>query len=178
MKFSAARLTGVFVIDLELREDERGFFARTYCEKEFSELGLNTRWPQCNISFSKARGILRGLHFQKEPVAEIKLVRCLSGVIFDVVVDIRPASPTFGDWEAFELSGANRRSLYIPPGFAHGLQCLSDTCEVSYQMGEYFVPDQAAGVRWDDPEIGISWPLKEPIISSRDACLPLLSEIL
>jgi len=178
MKFSAARLAGVFVIDLELKEDERGFFARAYCDKEFSAMGLNTHWPQCNISFTRTRGIVRGLHFQDEPFAEIKLVRCLSGTMFDVVVDIRRASPTFGEWEAFELSGANRRSLYIPPGFAHGLQCLSDSCEVFYQMGEYFASDLAGGVRWNDPAIGIPWPLKEAIVSSRDAGLPLLSEIL
>ena len=141
MKFSKTSLAGLWVIDLELREDERGFLARTFCENEFSANGLNTRWPQCNLTLTKRRGMIRGMHFQLSPRAEIKLVRCAAGAIFDVAVDVRPNSPTFGKWEGFELTSQNRRMLYIPGGFAHGFQCLADNSEVFYQMSEFFFAD-------------------------------------
>jgi dTDP-4-dehydrorhamnose 3,5-epimerase len=176
MKFSKTSLAGLWVIDLELREDERGFLARTFCENEFSANGLNTRWPQCNLTLTKTRGMIRGMHFQLSPRAEIKLVRCAAGAIFDVAIDVRPNSPTFGKWEGFELNSQNRRMLYIPGGFAHGFQCLADNSEVFYQMSEFFFPDLARGVRWDDPTVAIKWPLPDPTLSDRDKNLPLLAD--
>jgi len=176
MKFSKTSLAGLWVIDLELREDERGFLARTFCENEFSANGLNTRWPQCNLTLTKTRGMIRGMHFQLSPRAEIKLVRCAAGAIFDVAVDVRPNSPTFGKWEGFELNSQNRRMLYIPGGFAHGFQCLADNSEVFYQMSEFFFADLSRGVRWNDPTVAIKWPLPDPTLSERDKNLPLLAD--
>jgi dTDP-4-dehydrorhamnose 3,5-epimerase len=176
MKLSKTSLAGLWVIDLELREDERGFLARTFCENEFSAQGLNTRWPQCNLTLTKSRGMIRGMHFQSSPRAEIKLIRCSAGAIFDVAVDVRPNSPTFGKWEGFELNSQNRRMLYIPGGFAHGFQCLSDNSEVFYQMSEFFFADLSRGVRWNDPTVEIKWPLPEPSLSERDKNLPLLAD--
>jgi len=175
MKFSRTFLDGLWLIDLELREDERGFLARTFCENEFAQLGLNTRWPQCNLTLTKKRGTIRGMHFQADPRPEIKLIRCAAGKIFDVLVDVRRDSPTFGKWEGFELSGENRRQLYVPCGFAHGFQCLTDNCEVFYQMSEVYVPDLARGLRWDDATVAIRWPLPEPFVSERDRNLPVLA---
>lgn len=177
MKFISGRIKGLFVVEIEPWEDDRGFLARTYCEKEFASRGLNTRWPQCNLTLTRKRGTVRGMHFQKEPQPEVKLVRCIAGSVFDVVVDIRRASPTFGQWEGVELSAANRRSLYIPAGFAHGLQCLCDNCEVFYLMGDSYVPELACGVRWNDPAIGIQWPIADASVSPRDTNLPRLSEM-
>jgi len=177
MKFTETTLPGVWLIDLEPREDARGFLARTYCEREFSDQGLNTHWPQCNLTLTKERGMIRGLHFQAEPKPEIKLIRCAIGAIWDVLVDVRPNSATFGKWEAFELTGDNRRSLHVPAGVAHGFQCLRDNSEVFYQMSEFYSPDLARGVRWDDPRIGIRWPLANPMLSEKDRALPLLAEI-
>ena len=177
MEFSAAKLPGVRVLDLERKVDERGFFARTYCDEEFARHGLNTRWPQANTSWTKSRGLVRGLHFQAEPKPEVKVVRCTTGAIFDVVVDVRRSSATFGRWDGFELTAENRRGLYIPAGFAHGFQCLVDGCEVAYLMSDYYVPELARGVRWDDPAIGISWPVSGGWVSERDATLPLLEEL-
>jgi len=176
MKFSKTSLAGLWVIDLELREDERGFLARTFCENEFSEHGLNIRWPQCNLTQTKKRGMIRGMHFQASPRPEVKLVRCAAGAIFDVAVDVRPNSPTFGKWEGYELAAQNRRMLYIPGGFAHGFQCLADNSEVFYQMSEFFFADLSRGVRWNDPTVGIKWPLPDPILSERDKNLPLLAD--
>ena len=177
MKFTPARLPDVWVIDLELRTDERGFFARTYCDEEFASHGLNTRWPQANTSFTRRRGLIRGLHFQAEPQPEIKVVRCTAGAILDVVVDVRASSPTRGQWEAFELTADNRRSVYIPAGYAHGFQCLVDSCEVAYLMSDRYVAELARGVRWNDPAIGVDWPVAEQSVSERDANLPFLSEL-
>src|SRR5262245_42371822 len=140
MKFIPTTFEGVWLIELEPHADERGFFARTYCEREFAAQGLNTRWPQANVTRTLRRGTIRGLHWQAEPKPEIKLVRCAAGEIWDVVVDIRRASPTFGRWESFELTGDNQRQLYISGGFAHGFQCLSDGSEVSYLMSEFYEP--------------------------------------
>src|SRR3954469_9528129 len=176
MKFAKTSLAGLWVIDLELREDERGFLARTYCESEFSAYDLITRWPHCNLTLTKKRGMIRGMHFQAEPKPEIKLVRCAVGAILHVAVGVRPNSPTFGKWESFELTGQNRRMLYIPGGFAHGFQCLADNSEVFYQMSEFYVPELARGLRWNDPTVGIKWPLPNPILSERDRNLPLLAE--
>jgi dTDP-4-dehydrorhamnose 3,5-epimerase len=177
MKFSPARLSGIWIIDLELRADDRGFLARTYCEREFSLHGLNTRWPQCNLTLTKERGMIRGMHFQAEPQPEIKLIRCAAGAIFDVVVDVRRESKTFGQWESFELTAENRRTLYVPGGFAHGFQCLVKNCEVFYQMSEVYVPELARGIRWNDPQVDVRWPIENPILSERDRNLPLFSEL-
>lgn len=177
MKFARTTLAGLWLIQPELREDERGFLARTYCEKEFSAQGLNTRWPQCNQTHTKQKGMIRGLHFQAEPKPEIKLIRCTMGAVFDVLVDVRRNSPTFGRWEGFELTAANGNSLYVPGGFAHGFQCQVDHCELFYQMSEYYFPELARGVRWNDPGIGIKWPLTNAKLSERDQNLPLLASI-
>ena len=176
MKFSNTTLPGVWLMDLELRADERGFLARTYCEQEFSEHGLNSRWPQCNLTLTKTRGMVRGLHYQAEPKPEIKLIRCAAGAIFDVLVDVRRESPTFGRWEGFEWTGQNRRMVYAPAGVAHGFQCLTDNCEIFYQMSEVYFPELARGVRWNDPTVGIQWPVASPTLSARDLNLPLLFE--
>jgi len=177
MKFAPTSLAGLRVIELELREDERGFLARTFCEREFAAQGLNTRWPQCNLTRTKRRGMIRGMHFQAAPGPEIKLIRCAAGAIFDVLVDVRRDSPTFGKWAGFELSAANHRTLYVPGGFAHGFQCLADDCEVFYQMSEFFIPELARGLRWNDPAVNILWPLPNPELSERDRHLPLLAEL-
>lgn len=174
MIFKPAKIPGVWIIELELREDERGFLARTFCEQEFSEHGLNTRWVQCNLTLTKRRGMIRGLHYQAEPKPEVKLIRCVSGAVFDVLVDIRRDSPYFGKWEAFELSAQNRIALYVPAGVAHGFQCLVDNCELYYHMSEFYYPELARGIRWNDPKIGIEWPIPEPYLSERDRNLPLL----
>lgn len=177
MKFTPARLSGVWVLDLELRVDDRGFFARTWCEAEFAAHGLNTRWPQGNLTHTLRRGMLRGMHWQAEPRPEVKLVRCSAGAIWDVVVDVRPSSPTFGRWEALELSAANGRQLYVPAGFAHGFQCLEDGSEVTYLMGDSYVAEMARGLHWADPTVGIRWPIANPHVSARDAALPALGMI-
>jgi dTDP-4-dehydrorhamnose 3,5-epimerase len=174
MKFLPTTLPGVWLLDLELREDDRGFLARTYCDNEFAQHRLNTRWPQCNLTLTKKRGGIRGMHFQADPKPEIKLIRCSAGAIFDVLVDVRRDSPTFGKWEGFELTSQNRRMLYVPAGIAHGFQCLADNCEVFYHMSEAYHPDLARGVRFNDPQIGIKWPLPVETISDRDRNLPLL----
>ncbi len=177
MKFSRTSLAGLWLIELDLREDERGFLARTFCEKEFAALELNTRWPQCNLTLTKKRGAIRGMHFQAEPKPEIKLIRCAAGKIFDVLVDVRRDSPTFGKWEGFELSAENHRQLYVPGGFAHGFQCLADNCEVFYQMSEFYQPELARGLRWNDPAVGICWPLADATLSERDRQLPPLADL-
>jgi dTDP-4-dehydrorhamnose 3,5-epimerase len=177
MKFERTSLAGVWVIDLELREDARGFLARTYCENEFTAQGLNTRWPQCNLTLTRQRGMIRGMHLQAEPKPEIKLIRCAAGKIFDVLVDVRRNSPTFGKWVGFELTAENYRMLYAPGGIAHGFQCLTDNCEVFYQMSEFYVPELARGLRWNDPRVAVQWPLAEAILSERDRALPLLSDL-
>jgi dTDP-4-dehydrorhamnose 3,5-epimerase len=177
MKFQRTRLDGVWLIELEPHRDERGFFARTFCEREFAAQGLNTRWPQCNITRTLRRGTIRGLHWQSDPKPEIKLVRCAAGAIWDVVVDIRPDTPSSGRWESFELTGENLRQLYIPAGFAHGFQTLTDGCEVHYQMSECYEPSLARGMRWDDPTLKLPWPVLPPQLSERDNGLPPLAGI-
>jgi len=178
LKFAPTTISGIWLIELELRSDERGFLARTYCENEFAAHGLNTRWPQCNLTLTKKRGMLRGMHFQAEPKPEVKLIRCAAGAIYDVLVDVRRQSPTFGKWQGFELSAENRHMLYVSGGIAHGFQCLADNCEVFYQMSEFYVPELARGLRYDDPQIGIRWPIANPVLSDRDRTLPLLKDIL
>jgi dTDP-4-dehydrorhamnose 3,5-epimerase len=172
MIFAEAALSGVWLITPELREDVRGFFARTWCEREARAAGLAERWVQSSLSYTKTRGTLRGLHFQGAPYEEVKLVRCTAGAIFDVVVDLRRESPTFKRHIAVELTAENRLQLYIPRGCAHGYQTLVDGVEVLYQMSEVYSPDHADGVRWDDPAFGISWPGANPIMNERDRHYP------
>ncbi len=178
MRFTPTQLDGVWLIELEPRVDERGFFARTFCEQEFAAHNLNLRWPQANLTRTRQRGMIRGMHWQAEPRPEVKLVRCAVGAIWDVVVDVRHSSPTFGRWTAYELTSENGRQLYIPAGFAHGFQCLADHSEVAYLMGDFYVPELARGLRWDDPTVGIRWPLPEPVLSERDRLLPLLASVI
>jgi dTDP-4-dehydrorhamnose 3,5-epimerase len=177
VKFNKTSLQGLLLIEPGMRQDERGFLARTYCEREFAEQGLCTRWPQCNLTLTKQHGMIRGMHWQADPKPEIKLIRCAAGAIFDVLVDVRRESPTFGKWEGFELTAQNRLILYVPGGFAHGFQCLADNCEVYYQMSEFYEAELARGLRWSDPVIGIRWPLPAVGLSDRDRNLPLLSEL-
>ena len=169
MKFSPTALAGLVVIDAQAIDDERGYFGRTFCADEFAANGLPTDFPQCNVSFNRARGTLRGMHWQADPAPEGKLVRCVRGAILDVAIDLRPDSGTYKRWLGVELSQANLRALYIPPGFAHGFQTLEDDTEVFYQMTARFRPDLARGVRWDDPAFGVIWPIADPILSARDA---------
>jgi dTDP-4-dehydrorhamnose 3,5-epimerase len=164
MLFIETKLKGAFIIDIAPRQDERGFFARSWCADEFVKHGLNPRLAQCNISFNKKRGTLRGMHYQAEPFPEAKLVRCTMGAMYDVMIDLRQNSPTFKQWLAVELTAQNRRALYIPEGFAHGFQTLEDDTEVFYQMSEFYHPECARGVRWDDPAFGILWRERGEII--------------
>ena len=168
MKFLPTELAGAYIIDIEPMADERGFFARTWCRLEFEKHGLNPGLAQCSISFNKKRGTLRGMHYQAKPHEESKVVRCTRGAIYDVIVDLRPESSTFKKWTAVELSAENRRMLYIPPGFAHGFQSLADDTEVFYQISEFYHPESARGLRWDDPAFGIQWPPAERTITDKD----------
>lgn len=172
MKFSPTALTGACIIDIEPVPDERGFFARSWCREEFARHGLNPDLAQCSISFNKKRGTLRGLHYQARPHEETKVVRCTRGAICDVIVDLRPESPTFRKWIAVELSADNRRMLYIPAGLAHGFQSLTDDTEVFYQISTPYHPESARGARWNDPAFGIEWPVTERVISDKDRQYP------
>ena len=172
MRFTETKLKGAYIIEIERLEDHRGFFARTFDQKEFEALGLNPRFVQCNISFNKKMGALRGMHYQIMPHAEAKLVRCTRGAIYDVVIDLRQDSATFKQWAAVELTEDNSLMLYIPEGFAHGFQTLVDNTEVLYQMSEYYYPESARGVRWDDPAFNIEWPLAVEVFSVKDKKYP------
>jgi len=174
MIFRDTKLDGVFIVEPEIITDDRGFFACSWTQDEFSQSGLNPRLVQCNISFNKRRGTLRGMHFQRKPHEEAKLVRCTSGGIYDVAIDLRPGSPTRYQWVAAELTAANHCMLYVPEGFAHGYQTLTDDAEISYQISEYYHPESTGGVRWDDPAFGIEWPLPITVIAQRDATYPSL----
>lgn len=168
MIFSPAKIAGAWIIDIEPLRDERGFFARTWCQRELAAQGLETDFAQDSISYNKKKGTTRGLHFQRAPHDEIKIVRCTQGAIFDVIVDIRPDSPTFRQWLGIELTAANHRALYIPKGCAHGFQTLADETEVYYQISAFYVPEAAAGYRYDDAAFGVVWPLPVSIISEND----------
>ena len=172
MIFLETEIPGAYWIDVERCEDSRGWFGRSWCEAEFRDHGLNSRLVQCNISFNKTRGTLRGMHYQVAPHEEAKLVRCTQGAIHDVIIDLRPSSKAYLRHVAVVLSAENRRLLYIPEGCAHGFQTLVDNVEVFYQMSESFAPDCARGVRWDDPCFTIQWPVDQPIISERDRGYP------
>ena len=173
MIFTETGLRGVFIVELELRKDNRGFFARTFCAKEFEAQGLKPTVAQCNLSFNYRKGTLRGMHYQMAPHAETKLVRCTRGAIYDAIADLRPDSATYLSQITIELTAENRQALYIPEGFAHGFQTLTDETEVIYQMGEFYTPGSAYGLRYDDPALAIDWPLPISEISDRDLAWPL-----
>jgi dTDP-4-dehydrorhamnose 3,5-epimerase len=174
MRFIETELKGAFVVELELLEDERGYFARTWSQEEFDSRGLNSKLVQCNSSFNKQLGTLRGMHYQIPPHEEAKLVRCTAGAIYDVIVDLREDSPTRSKWIGVELSARNRLMVYVPEGFAHGFQTLEDNTEVFYQVSAYYHQESARGVRWDDPAFGVDWPLGISVISERDRSHPFL----
>ncbi|MBC8113742.1 MAG: dTDP-4-dehydrorhamnose 3,5-epimerase [Candidatus Saccharimonas sp.] len=174
MLFLPSELSGAWLIEPELISDERGSFARTWCAREFEERGLNPRLAQCNISWNHRQGTVRGMHFQREPHAEAKVVRCTRGAIYDVIVDLRPESKTFCQWIARELTAENRLMLYIPEGFAHGFQTLADDTEILYQMSCEHHSLSAAGLKWNDPAIAVCWPLPISKISQRDLAWPRL----
>lgn len=173
MKFTETQLKGAYIIELEVIQDERGFFARSWCHQEFATKGLNPSLVQCNISFNCKKGTLRGMHYQAKPHEEAKLVRCTMGAIYDVIVDIRPDSSTFKQWVAVELTAKNRKMLYIPEGFAHGFQTLEDNTEVFYQMSQFYRPESGKGIPWDDPNLKITWPeVDQRVISDKDLNYP------
>jgi dTDP-4-dehydrorhamnose 3,5-epimerase len=173
MIFIEIKLRGAYLIKLEPKEDVRGFFARSYCELEFRKLGFKPCSAQCNVSYNRKRGTLRGMHYQAAPFAEAKLVTCLSGAIYDVIIDLRPESPSYCEWLSVQLNSFRPRPmLYIPEGFAHGFQTLEDDTEVLYQMSEFYHPESTRGVRWNDPAFGIKWPDIQPTISERDRNFP------
>jgi dTDP-4-dehydrorhamnose 3,5-epimerase len=168
MIFTETKLKGAFLIDLEPRYDHRGFFARTFCANEFEAHGLKSAIAQCNLSYNTQKGTLRGMHYQIPPVSETKVVSCIRGAIYDVIIDLRPDSPTYQSHIAVELTAENRRALYIPEMFAHGFQTLTDDTEVLYQMGEFYTPGYDRGIRYDDPAFNIAWQLPVTVISDRD----------
>jgi dTDP-4-dehydrorhamnose 3,5-epimerase len=172
MTFHETKLPGVYEIHIEPQCDERGFFARCWCQKELESKGLSARVAQCSISFNARKGTLRGMHGQAEPFSETKIVRCTKGAIYDVAVDLRPNSPTFKEWVAVVLTAENRHMLYVPQGCGHGLMTLEDETEVFYQISEFYNPESSRGVRWDDPAFGISWPSAVEVISERDRTYP------
>ena len=172
MQFLETRLNGVFEVHIEPHTDGRGFFARSWCQREFESHGLNPKLTQCNISFNARKGTLRGMHFQEAPQPEAKLVRCTRGAIFDVAIDLQPESASFKNWVGVVLTDENRSMLYVPEGFAHGFLTLEDNTEVFYQMSEFYAPDYSRGVRWNDPSFGIVWPDEIRVISERDGSYP------
>lgn len=172
MLFTETEIRGAFILDAEQIADERGFFARSWARDEFEAHGLKPDLAQCNLSYNHRKGTVRGMHWQAPPHAETKLVRCTQGGIYDVIVDLRPDSPTYLRWIGVELTAENRRALYIPEGCAHGFQTLDDATEVFYMITEYYTPAAARGMRWNDPAINVTWPLAVTVISDRDAHYP------
>lgn len=172
MKFTETSIRGSYIIKLEKYEDNRGYFARNYCRNEYREHGLLDSFVQSNISFNKKKGTLRGMHYQAKPYGEVKVVSCLQGAIYDVIIDLRRDSESFCKWLGITLSSTNDKMLYIPEGFAHGFQTLEDNTLVHYQMGEYYYPEYARGVRWNDPLFDIQWPLKVEVVSKKDSSYP------
>jgi dTDP-4-dehydrorhamnose 3,5-epimerase len=170
--FTETELQGSYVIELDKRKDERGFFARSWCLRELESRGLNSRCVQANISYSLKKGTLRGMHYQIEPYAETKLVRCTRGAIFDVIIDLRPDSSTYKNWIGLELTEKNYRMLYVPHGFAHGFLTLQEDSEVTYQVSQFYHPESERGVRYNDPIFGIQWPMRVRVISEKDKTLP------
>jgi len=174
MNFIPTRLTGSYIIELAPFTDERGWFARYFCKKEFEAIGHTKEWVQCNHSFTAATGTIRGMHYQLEPFREIKMVRCIAGAVYDVIIDLRKDSPTFLQWHGEKLSAANKKMLYIPEGFAHGFQTLTSNCELLYHHSAYYEPGYEAGIRYNDPHLQIKWILDAAILSERDKEHPLI----
>jgi dTDP-4-dehydrorhamnose 3,5-epimerase len=172
MRFRETEIADTFIVEPERHVDERGFFARTWCPTELEAANLDHRLAQCSISWNAERGTLRGMHYQRAPMEETKVVRCTNGAIFDVVIDLRRHSPTFRGWVGRELTADNRHAMYVPKGCAHGFLTLTDDTEVLYMISEFYEPALAAGVRWDDPSFGVDWPLRPSVISGRDASYP------
>ena len=172
MKFTETKLRGAFIIDPEVIEDERGFFARTWCRRESEAFGLRPDWVQCNVSLNRVKGTLRGMHYQGPPMEEVKLVRCTRGAIYDVIIDLRSQSETQQHWVGVELTAENHRMMYVPQGFAHGFLTLQDQSEVFYQMSQFYSPEHARGVRWNDLAFGIEWPIDVRVIADRDRGYP------
>ena len=172
MIFKETALQDAYVVDIDPVEDSRGFFARTWCRREFQVLGLNPEAVQCNLSFNHIRGTIRGMHYQAAPHSEIKLVKCLRGAIYDVIIDLRPKSPSFRAWLGIELNENNRRMLYVPEGFAHGYQTIEDNSEVFYLVSNFYHPESERGIRWNDPAFKIEWPLKASLVSPKDSSHP------
>lgn len=177
MIFTETKLAGAYVIDLERREDDRGHFARAFCRREFEEHGLKPVIAQANVAFNRRRGTMRGMHFQFPPAAETKLVRCTRGAILDVIVDLRPESDTYLQHVSVELTAENGRALYVPERFAHGYQVLADDTETSYQVGEFYTPEAEGGLRYEDPQLAIAWPLPVTEISDKDKVWGLLADL-
>ena len=177
MKFTETKLKGAFIIDIQPFEDERGMFTRVYCQREFEEHGLNPNVVNTNVSRSTFKGTLRGMHFQRHPDAECKLVRCTRGSLLDVIVDIRPDSPTYKEWIAVELTATNYRMLFVPEGFAHGFMTLEDNTEATYQVSQFYSPKSEGGLRWNDPAIGIEWPMEPTVQSDKDQNWPDFAEV-
>ena len=168
MIFTETELKGAFIIELKKLEDNRGFFARSWCQNEFEAHGLNTRIVQANVSYNKKKGTLRGMHYQKAPHEETKLVRCTRGAIYDVIIDLRPTSPTRGQWIGVELTEGNYKMLYVPENFAHGFETLEDESEVIYQVSQFYTPGAENGIRWDDLAFNIAWPIEVQVTSEKD----------
>jgi dTDP-4-dehydrorhamnose 3,5-epimerase len=175
MKFTPTSLKGVFIVDLQPYADSRGWFSRIYCKREFEEIGHTKEWVQLNHSFTNKKGAIRGMHYQLPPFSEIKMVRCIAGAVWDVVVDIREDSETFLQWTAAELSAENKKMIYIPEGFAHGFQTLQDNCELLYFHSNFYTAGSEGAIRYDDPAVGIKWPLPLTELSDRDRDHPLLN---
>lgn len=176
MIFTPTQLKGVFIIDLQPVGDSRGWFSRTYCKNEFAAIGHDKEWVQLNHSFTSKKGTVRGMHYQLPPFSEIKMVRCIAGAVLDVVIDLRKDSPTFLQWTGVELSTENKKMIYIPEGFAHGFQCLTDNCELLYHHSAFYTPGAEGGIRYNDPLVGINWPLELTEISDRDKVHPFLDK--
>jgi dTDP-4-dehydrorhamnose 3,5-epimerase len=172
MLFSETQLKGAYIIEIEKLEDNRGFFARSWCQKEFEAHGLNPHVVQANVSYNKRKGTLRGMHYQKTPYEETKLVRCTKGAIYDVIIDLRPTSTTYGQWIGVELTKDNYKMLYVPENFAHGFQTLEDDSEAIYQVSQFYTPGAESGIRWDDPAFNIDWPIGVQVISDKDKSWP------
>ncbi len=172
MIFKGTNLQDAFIIDLEKHQDERGFFARVYCEKEFRDHGIDPGVVQANVSYNKFSNTLRGFHYQAEPYGEAKLMRCTKGSIYDVIIDVRPDSPSYKQWIGVELTESNHRMLYVPEGFAHGFITLQDETEVTYLVSEFYTPSAEKGIRWDDPAFGVEWPVEVKVISEKDRNWP------
>ncbi len=172
MIFVETPLQGAYLIQIEPCSDERGMFARGFCQREFLEHGLKTNIVQCNLSYNVKRGTLRGMHYQLQPMAEVKMVRCIRGTIYDIIIDVRPESKTYLKWYGVELTAENRTLLYVPEGFAHGYQSLGDNTEVFYMVTQYYAPEYERAMRWNDPLFRIKWPILDPILSDKDANHP------